>query len=77
MDEHVHEWEMRYNYVCPECKICGAAMTLTELESRLNATERLKATKAQLYSEHIIEEPPFLIDECAADLKAYADILDR
>ncbi len=76
MNEHVHEWIYQQStyghYECP----CGATLHCVEAESRLNATERLSATKAQLYSEHIIEDPPFLVDECAADLKAYADALE-
>ena len=80
MPDHVHDfrflrkvWKYEIGATCIEC---GEKLSWAEVERRLNATEKLKATQAQLYSEHIIEDPPFLLDECSGDLSAYAAALE-
>ena len=78
--EHVHEWEWGHNlefgsHIRRKDNV-AIRMGDEEVLRRLNATERLRGKKAELYSCHIVEDPPFLIPECAADLRAYAAILE-
>lgn len=86
MAEHVHEWrvlkpeltEPDWYIWCPECG--GRMDTIEEIESRLNATERLSAGSAELLFEmwEIWIAPKHAIyDDFANMLKAYADILER
>ena len=79
MTDHVHEWGADVgDGIVALCKdpTCHESLDWDEIDRRLNATERLKGIQAQIYSEHIVEDPPFLIDECAADLIAYAAALE-
>lgn len=87
MSEHVHYWRLQVEGPdCEECQYsaimglaacaCGELLAPLAIERRLNATERLSAVYAQLYSEHITEDPPLYLEECSTALSAYAAALD-
>ena len=72
MTEHIHKWAMDYENA--ECVFpdCGATLNLREIETRLNATEKLNVKEARDYSEASVVMPKLLQNL----LSEYADILE-
>ena len=72
MDEHVHEWVL-YKGVGATCK-CAKTLNNQEIESRLNATERLSAEDAR----NCLGKLRGTVQKTSAEaLRAYADTLER
>jgi chaperonin GroEL (HSP60 family) len=79
---HRHVWRIKERVYSGtflvRCKVegCGERLHWKEAERRLNAVECLSAQYAQLWSEHIVEQPPLYEMECAKALHAYAATLE-
>ena len=88
MTEHVHEWKLTVGHSnCKAChyssiegvaccEICNESIGPTEIERRLNATERLSAEDARQGTEFLSRVRNSRGYGFANALRAYADILE-